>query len=56
MSIITVVLAQVSVSFQKNKAVVGSSLLIARLGTCSWVSSDSFNSTYIYDWPVWDYG
>ena len=50
---------QVSVSFQRNKAVLGSSLFISRLETCSWVSTTAepaFNNTYLFDWPIWDYG
>ena len=50
---------QVSVTFDGNKAVLGSSLFISSLDTCSFVSADSdpeFNATYIYDWPTWNYG
>ena len=50
---------QVLVSFQSNKAVLGSSLFISRLEACSWVSTSAdpaFDNTFIYDWPIWDYG
>ena len=47
---------QVSVSFERNMAVLGSSLFISHPDTCSWVSSDAnlaFNDTFLYDWPIW---
>ena len=47
-----------SVSFERNMAVLGSSLLISHPGTCSWVSSDAilaFNDTFLYDWPIWKF-
>ena len=53
-------MAQVSVSFQKNMAVLGSSLFISHPDTCSWVSllnvDQEFNDTFLYDWPIWKHG
>lgn len=49
---------QVTIRFRENTAVLASSLLVSRLGPCSWFSlaPPYFNDSYILEWPLWDFG
>ena len=49
---------QVTIKFCNNTAILGSALLVSRLGPCSWLSlaPPYFNNTFILDWPIWEFG
>ena len=49
---------QVSISFRRNQAVLGSSLYMSNVDSCSWFSLTHpfFDDSYIKQWPIWDFG